>query len=252
MNDSGPMLDVEAVSLRYANGLQALHGVNLKAGAGELVCILGSNGSGKSTLMKCIARLLTPTQGRVLVAGHDMHGLSGKALRLARTRLGVVGQSANLVRRRSVLANVAVATLAKHDDLRTALGFWPRAEAEFAWECLGEVGLQEHADQSAGQLSGGQAQRLSIARALAQRPQVLLADEPLASLDPEAAEEIMQLLRRLADRGLAVVVVLHQPEMALRFADRLAGLVGGRLGFDLPTAEVARERIDTLYRRSAA
>lgn len=252
MAKQDPMLSVDAVSLRYANGLQALQGIDLRAEKGELVCVLGSNGSGKSTLIKCIARLLKPTEGRIQVAGLDMHLLSGRELRHTRSGLGVVGQSANLVRRRSVMANVAIGSLAGHNDVRTALGFWPRAEAGFAWECLVEVDLQAHAHKRAGELSGGQAQRLSIARALAQRPRVLLADEPIASLDPEAAEEIMRLLRRLADGGLAVVVVLHQPDMALRYADRLAGLVGGRLVFDLPSGSVERDRIDALYRRDAA
>jgi phosphonate transport system ATP-binding protein len=191
--------------------------------------VLGHNGSGKSTMLKCIAGMLQPTAGSVRVAGNEISRLSGRALRDARLALGMVFQHAYLVRRRSVLANVQCGTLGRHRNLATAFGALPANERPHALSCLEEVGLAPFAQQRAGTLSGGQAQRVAIARALAQSPRALLADEPVASLDPEAAEEIMRLLRRLASHdGLAVMCVLHQPDLARRYADRILGLRQGR------------------------
>ena len=246
------VLRVAGLSLRYPNGVQALSEVSVQATSAEFVVILGANGSGKSSMLRCIARLQKPTSGNIVVAGHDMIALHGRALRQARSRIGMIGQTAHLVRRRSVLANVICGTLARHGDLRTAMGLLPRAEAELAQECLAHVGLNHLAQQRAGTLSGGQAQRVAIARALAQQPQLLLADEPVASLDPEAAVEVMRLLRRLADEGLAVFCVLHQPELAQHYADRIVGLMNGRIAFRTRACDISRCEIDQLYGRRAA
>jgi phosphonate transport system ATP-binding protein len=245
---SGVKLAVRDLTMRYTNGHTALRGMNLSVEAGEMVVVLGSNGSGKSTFMKCVVGLNRPTSGTVEVAGRDLTALSGKALREARLPLALISQHANLVRRRSVLANVCSGALARHRSLATALGRVPRDEIEPALGYLAEVGLADLAAQRAGTLSGGQAQRVAVARALAQIPQVLLADEPLASLDPEAADEVMRLLRRLAsDDGLAVVCVLHQPELATRYADRLVGLRRGNVVFDRPASLVSSSQIADLY-----
>jgi phosphonate transport system ATP-binding protein len=241
-------LAVRDLTMCYPNGHTALRDMNLSVKAGEMVVVLGSNGSGKSTFMKCVVGLNRPTSGTVEVAGRNLTALSGKALREARLPLALISQHANLVRRRSVLANVCCGALARHRSLATALGRVPRGEIEPALGYLAEVGLAELAAQRAGTLSGGQAQRVAVARALAQIPQVLLADEPLASLDPEAADEVMRLLRRLAsDDGLAVVCVLHQPELAMRYADRLVGLRRGNVVFDRPASLVSSSQIADLY-----
>jgi phosphonate transport system ATP-binding protein len=241
-------LAVDNLTMRYANGHTALRDFNVSVQAGEMIVVLGSNGSGKSTLMKCVVGLNRPTAGSVEVAGRDLAALSGETLRQARLPLALISQNANLVRRRSVLANVCCGTLGRHRTLATAMGRLPREEIEPARACLDEVGLLHLAGQRAGTLSGGQAQRVAVARALAQRPDVLLADEPVASLDPEAADEVMRLLRRLAtEDGLAVVCVLHQPELAARYADRLVGLRRGQLEFDRPAAEVSSQQIARLY-----
>ncbi|HWI26730.1 MAG TPA: phosphonate ABC transporter ATP-binding protein [Stellaceae bacterium] len=247
------MLDVRGLSLRYPNGTQALAGFDVAVGSGELVVVLGGNGSGKTTLLRCISRTLSPDKGEVRVGGVDLAQLSGEKLRRARLDLAVISQHAALVRRRSVIANVATGALGRHDTLWTALGGLPADELTAARGHLGEVGLDHLARQRAGTLSGGQAQRVAIARALAQRPRVLLADEPVASLDPEAAEDIMRLLKRLAaEEKLAVLCVLHQVELAYRYADRVVGIRGGRLAFDLPRAEVSREAVHRLYLSEAA
>jgi len=220
---------------------------------GELVIVLGGNGSGKTTLLRCIARTLMPTQGEVWLNGTDLTALQGERLRRARLALAMISQHASLVRRRSVLANVATGSLGRHYTLRTALGGLPASELEAARRHLADVGLADLALQRAGTLSGGQAQRVAIARALAQRPGVLLADEPIASLDPEAAEDIMRLLRRLAgEENLAVLCVLHQVEFAYKYADRVVGLRDGRIVFDLPCAEVSRDAVRRLYTSEAA
>jgi phosphonate transport system ATP-binding protein len=244
----GVKLAVRDLTMRYTNGHTALRDFNLSVNAGEMVVVLGSNGSGKSTFMKCVVGLNRPTAGSVAVAGHDLAALSGRALREARLPLALISQSANLVKRRGVLANVCCGALGRHRTLATALGRVPREEIEPARAYLDEVGLLNLAGQRAGTLSGGQAQRVAVARALAQRPHVLLADEPVASLDPEAADEVMRLLRRLATGdGLAVVCVLHQPELAARYADRLVGLRRGQMAFDRPASQVSSQQIAQLY-----
>jgi phosphonate transport system ATP-binding protein len=248
-----PMLEVTNLSKRYPTGRVALRRANLKVQAGEFVIVLGSNGSGKSTLLRCVARLIDPTEGAVRVADHDMTRLKGGDLRRARTALAMISQHANLVKRRSVLANVACGALGRIGDWRSRFGMLPGEELEAAHHYLAEVSLQNFWAQRAGTLSGGQAQRCAIARALAQRPKVLLADEPVASLDPEAAEEIMKLLRRLSSRDrLAVVCVLHQPELAVRYADRIVGIRDGSIEFDLPVDEARRRDISVLYAARAA
>ncbi|SMF77605.1 phosphonate transport system ATP-binding protein [Tistlia consotensis] len=242
------LLRVRGLRMRFAGGTAALDGVDLSVGPGELVIVLGSNGSGKSTLLRCISRLLHPTGGEILVAGQNLSRLEGAALRRARQALGMIFQHGNLVRRRSVLANVVSGSLGRHPGIRTSLGLLPAGEVPAALGYLREVGLEHLAQRRASTLSGGQAQRVAIARALAQRPRLLLADEPVASLDPEAAEEIMRLLRRLAkEDGLGVLCVLHQPELAVRYADRIVGLQHGRVLFDQPAGELAEAPIDRLY-----
>jgi phosphonate transport system ATP-binding protein len=246
-------LAVRGLVMCYPNGHTALNGMNLSVRAGEMVVVLGSNGSGKSTFMKCVVGLNRPSQGSVEIAGRDLAKLDGRALREARMPLALISQSANLVKRRDVISNVCAGSLGRHRTWRTALGWLPSEEMAPSRSFLDEVGLLHLAEQKAGTLSGGQAQRVAVARALAQRPQVLLADEPVASLDPEAADEVMRLLRRLAtEDGLAVVCVLHQPDLACRYADRLVGLRRGVMEFDQPTAMVPMNKITNLYSGEAA
>jgi phosphonate transport system ATP-binding protein len=243
------LLEVRNLAMYWPNtGLHALRDINLSVGAGELTVILGANGCGKSTLLKCIVGLLSPTGGSVVVAGHEIAHLSGVPLQLARLDVAMISQHSNLVKRRSVIANVLTGALGRHPDWRTSLGILPVVELPQAYRHLQTVGLTHLAAQRSGTLSGGQAQRVAIARALAQAPKVLLADEPVASLDPEAAEDILRLLRRLArEDDLAVLCVLHQPGLALRYADRVVGFRDGRVVFDAPSNAVSATMVDTLY-----
>jgi phosphonate transport system ATP-binding protein len=248
-----PIIEADGLGVRFPTGRQALDGASLSLSAGEFVVILGANGSGKSTFLRCIAGMLRPTAGRVRVAGHEISGLNGRAQAEARLAIGMIFQHAHLVRRRSVLSNVLTGTLGRHRTFKTAIGFLPSSEAPHALRCLDAVGLREFAPQRAGTLSGGQAQRVSVARALAQRPRALLADEPVASLDPEAAEELMRLLRRVCtEDGLGVLCVLHQPDLARRYADRIVGLRDGRMVFNERPAQVREPDISQLYVREAA
>jgi phosphonate transport system ATP-binding protein len=247
------MLRVAKLTMRYPNGKVALAGFDLTVNEGELVVVLGGNGSGKTTLLRCVARMLQPSEGEIWLDDTDLAGLSGERLRQARLPLAMVWQQANLIRRRSVLANVASGALGRHGGWWTAVGGLPAEELRAAHIHLDEVGLVALARQRAGTLSGGQAQRVAIARALAQRPRVLLADEPVASLDPEAAHEIMRLLRRLAaEENLAVLCVLHQVDLAYEYADRVVGIRDGRTVFDLPCDELPRDAVRQLYLSEAA
>jgi phosphonate transport system ATP-binding protein len=247
------MLRVRALSLRYPNGKLALADFELEVERGELVVVLGGNGSGKSTLLRCITRTLKPTAGEVWLGETNLCSLEGEKLRRARLELAMVWQQANLIRRSSVLTNVASGALGRYSTLRTVCRGLPAAELDAARRHLADVGLAALAEQRASTLSGGQAQRVAIARALAQRPRVLLADEPVASLDPEASEEIMRLLQRLArSERLAVLCVLHQIELAYAYADRVVGIRDGRIVFNLPRSEVSREAVRRLYVSEAA
>ncbi|WP_428534248.1 phosphonate ABC transporter ATP-binding protein [Rhodopila sp.] len=246
-------LSVRGLTLCYPNGTQALRGIDLEVRAGELLVVLGGNGCGKTTLLRCITRALRPGSGEVWLGGRNLADLNGLQLRQARQVLALIGQHAALVRRRSVTANVVCGALARHKTAWTALGGLPASELPGALACLRQVGLAHLADRRAGTLSGGQAQRVAIARALLQHPLVVLADEPVASLDPEAANDIMRLLRRLAhDEGLAVLCVLHQVDLAFAYADRVVGMRDGSIAFDRQRARLAVDEVNGLYTARAA
>lgn len=247
------MLRVLGLSLRYPNGKLALSDFGLEVHPGELVVVLGGNGSGKSTLLRCITRTLNPSSGEVWLGPTNLCALEGERLRQARLELAMIWQQVSLVRRSSVLTNVASGALGRYSTVRTIFRGLPPAELDAARGYLADVGLASLAEQRAGTLSGGQAQRVAIARALAQRPRVLLADEPVASLDPEAAEEIMRLLQRLArSEQLAVLCVLHQIDLADAYADRVVGIRNGRIAFNLPRSELSRDTVRNLYIGEAA
>jgi phosphonate transport system ATP-binding protein len=231
-------------------GAPALRGVDVEVAPGEIVCVLGANGSGKSTLLRCVVRLLEPDSGAIELCGVDLAGIHGPALRAARRRAAMIFQQVLLVRRRSALANVAFGALGELPLHRSASErLFPPEVIERAHDALHRVGLPHVAHQRADQLSGGQAQRVAIARALCQRADVVLADEPVASLDPRAAESVLGLLQDVAHRdGLGVLVVLHQPELARRYSDRIVGLLDGAVEFDRPAREVLMADIAPLYR----
>jgi phosphonate transport system ATP-binding protein len=197
-------------------------GFALSAEPGEFVALLGPSGAGKTTLLRCIARLLDPDAGEIIAAGHPMHRLHGRALRMARREIGFIFQQFNLVRRRSAIGNVLAGRLAAVPLWRVVLGHYPVEDRNAAYAALDRVGLREFTAERADQLSGGQQQRVAIARAIVQKSKLLLADEPVASLDPESAEGVLMLLRDITrEREMTVLCSLHQPALAERFCDTI-------------------------------
>ena len=228
--------------------MRAVDTVTLSVSRGEFVCIIGPSGSGKSTLLKCINRLIEPSSGKVLLEGRDLTVLRGASLRRQRRRIGMIFQQFNLVRRSSVLENVLAGRLGHHDSFG-----WARFNAEdrrLAWRSLDRLEIADKARARADTLSGGQQQRVAIARALAQQPEIILADEPVASLDPETAVVVLDYLRDINRRdGITVICSLHHLELAKRYGDRIVALRRGRLVHDGTPDSLDREAYGRIYGR---
>jgi phosphonate transport system ATP-binding protein len=229
---------------------QALAGVDLTVRRGEVVAVLGANGCGKSTLLRCALRLIEPDGGDTWLGERELNGLGGRDLRDARARAAMIFQNVNLVRRRSAIQNVAYGGFNRLSARRSVSHrLFPPQLVELAATSLDRVGLADVALQRVDTLSGGQAQRVAIARALCQQADVILADEPVASLDPAAANAVLALLQRIAkEERIGVACVLHQPELALQYADRIVGMEAGRVVFDARPNAVSSVSIDDLYR----
>ncbi len=241
------LMQLRELQVRFPGGTQALEPTTLSVAAGEFLVLLGASGAGKSTLLRCLNGLVQPTGGELRLQGAPGGVLTPRHLRAHRRACGMVFQQHHLIGRQSALANVLMGGLSRHHALRT-LWPWGRAEQVRALECLDRVGLLDKALARADTLSGGQQQRVGIARALMQAPRLLLADEPVASLDPATAEGVMSLLHGICKSDqLTAVVSLHQVELARRFADRIVGLRGGRVVFDGPPAALTPEHESGLY-----
>lgn len=246
-----PVIRIEALTKRFDDTV-ALSDVDLTVGRGEIVVLLGLSGSGKSTLLRHIDALELPTTGRVSVLGEQVPTLRGRALRRLRSRVGFIFQQFELVGSLTVLENVLTGALAGLRGPRLGLFGYSRAHKLRALEHLDRVGLLERAYQRADTLSGGQQQRVAIARALMQNPQVLLADEPVASLDPESSAQVMALIRQIAaDDGLTVLCSLHQVDLAIDWADRIVGLRHGEVVLDTPTTGLDKAQVMEIYGRVA-
>lgn len=228
-----------------------LDGVTLDIGPGEFVVIVGLSGAGKSTLVRTINGLVPISSGTLVVDGMPVHELSGRRLRRLRARIGMIFQSFNLVGRVSVLQNVLVGRLHATPELRSLIGLFRESDRERAFLALERVGIVEKAYVRASQLSGGQQQRVAIARALAQDPAVILADEPVASLDPPTANMVMRDLQRInAELGITTIVNLHFLDLARRYAHRIIGMRAGRIVFDGPPADADDAVFEQIYGRS--
>lgn len=234
----------------YPNGTRALNGVSASIEQGEFVAVIGLSGAGKSTMIKMVNRMTDVTDGSVEVDGVDVMKLSGKSLRRFRRGVGMVFQSFNLISRASVLSNVLAARVADMGWLRSVLGIYSREDKILALEALNKVGIIEKAYQRADQLSGGQQQRVALARTLAQRPKIILADEPVASLDPITANQIMRDFKRINEsENITVVVNMHHVDLALRYAKRVIGVNKGEVVFDGPASQVTEELLRRIYGR---
>jgi len=240
------MIEIRGVTKVYGD-ITALRGVDLRVSVGELCVVLGPSGAGKSTLLRCVNRLTEPTSGDILVAGKPAPRNRAE-LRALRRHIGMIFQDHNIVPRLSVLKNVLTGRLAAMPPLAAALQVFPRADIDIALFALRRVELAERANDRADRLSGGQQQRVGIARALAQRPQVILADEPVASLDPKTARVVLDDLRRAAhELGIAVLCNLHQVEYALEFADRVVGICDGHVVYEGTPEQLDEVALSRIY-----
>lgn len=244
-------LEISDLCKRFPDGTKALSGVCLNVEPGEGVMLIGANGSGKSTLLNCILRLEEATSGSILVGDVDTVKAGGRVLRDVRRKVGMIFQKFNLVGNLSVFHNVL------HGALGRSKGAWcwmpqtaPREERQRAMESLERVGLESLADRRVDTLSGGQRQRVALARMLMQGPELILADEPVSSLDPKAGQEVMDLLWEIGrERRMTVLCTIHSLDLTLQYAERVIGLRSGLLAVDTAVSETSSQELKQLYER---
>ena len=247
-----PLLRIEHLVKVYPRGTRALDDVTLDIGTGEFVVLIGLSGSGKSTLLRCINRLIEPTSGRIVFDGIDVTRAGRTELRRIRRRMGMVFQQFNLVRRSSVFQNVLSGRLGYRSTWRTIASRPSRAYIELGFENLARVGIMDKAYARADALSGGQQQRVGIARALMQRPQLMLADEPVASLDPATSHSVMKYLEEINKKdGITVICSLHFLSLARRYGTRVIALKAGRVAFDGRPRDIDERRFKEIYGEDA-
>ncbi len=242
------MLTIQDLTKVYPTGAKALNGVSFRVDEPKVITIIGPSGAGKSTLIRCINRLVEPTSGKILLDGTDIAGLSSRGLRKARRRMGMIFQEYNLVERLTVMENVLSGRLGY-------IGFWrayrrkfPPEDVTAAFKLLDRVGLEGYQNTRADAISGGQRQRVGIARALMQRPDLLLVDEPTASLDPKTSRQIMRLLVELAhENNTPALVNIHDVALAQTFSDRIIGLADGRIVFDGTAEDITSDVLTQIY-----
>jgi len=246
------VLRVENLTKVFPDGTVAVKNVSFKVRDGEFLAIIGLSGSGKSTLLRCINRLIDPTEGRVVWDDLDITAAKGKELRHIRRQIGMIFQQFNLVRRSTVMTNVLSGRLGYANPWSSVFHQFSGQDRRRAETALERVGISEKADNRADQLSGGQQQRVGIARALMQEPRLMLADEPVASLDPVLAHSILQYLELLNQQdGITVLCSLHFLDLVHRYATRVIGLKDGELVFDGLPSELTRERFKEVYGEEA-
>lgn len=245
------MIKFENVDKVYGNGVKAMDQVSLEIAQGEFVAIIGLSGAGKSTLIRTINKMIDITGGKLTVNGVDVSQLRGASLRRFRRKIGMVFQSFNLVSRISVIKNVLSARVADLSLPRVLFGLYSKQDKILALESLDKVGILEKAYIRADQLSGGQQQRVALARTLAQTPEIILADEPVAALDPVMADVVMEDFKRInREMRITVIINIHHVDLALQYADRIIGIRAGQIVYDGPTASVTDEVLRQIYGRS--
>lgn len=246
------MLKVENLTKIYDGGIRALDNVSFEVEKGEFLAIIGLSGSGKSTLLRCINRLIEPTEGTITWDGVDITNASQEELRRIRRRIGMVFQHFNLVNRSKVLTNVLAGRLGYSNPALSVVNRFSKADMDKAYAQLARVGLEEKATARADELSGGQQQRVGVARAMMQDPEIMLADEPVASLDPVLAHSIMQYLERInQDDGVMVLCSLHFLDLVHQYADRVIALNEGKLVFEGSPQEIDDKRFKEIYGKEA-
>ncbi|MFO1442335.1 phosphonate ABC transporter ATP-binding protein [Bacillus sp. Bva_UNVM-123] len=244
------MIEFKNVKKVYPNGTIGLNNINLTINKGEFVVIVGLSGAGKSTLLRSINRLHEISEGEILIDGKSITKAKGRDLLRIRRDIGMIFQNFNLVKRSAVIKNVLSGRVGYHSTIRTIFGLFPQEDVMLAMKALERVNILEKAYARADELSGGQQQRVSIARALAQEAHVILADEPVASLDPLTTKQVMDDLRRInQEDGITTVVNLHFIDLAREYATRIIGLRAGEVVFDGPVEEATDEKFSEIYGR---
>jgi phosphonate transport system ATP-binding protein len=242
------MIEFVHAGKTYPNGVKGLKDVNLKIEQGEFVAIIGLSGAGKSTLIRTINRMIDVTAGHVIVDGVDVMTLHGKSLRKFRRRIGMIFQSFNLVTRSTVIKNVLTSMVPDMDFFSVLLGIFTKKQEMAALQALDKVGILDKAYTRCDQLSGGQQQRVALARTLNQNPSIILADEPVAALDPVTANQVMSDFKRInKEMNISILINIHHVDLALEFADRVIGIRGGEIVYDGPVQDVTQKVLDTIY-----
>lgn len=244
------MIEFKDVSLVYPNGTQGLKNINLEINHGEFVVVVGLSGAGKSTLIRSMNRLVTPTDGELIIDGENILKYNSRNLRKLRTKVGMIFQNYNLVKRSTVMKNVMSGRLGHTGTLRSMFNLFSKEEIALGYQSLERVNIAEKLYQRADQLSGGQQQRVAIARVLTQQPKIVLADEPVASLDPPTSHQVMKYLRKInKEDNITTIVNLHFIDMAMEYADRIIGMRAGEVVFDGPASEVSEKTFEEIYGR---
>lgn len=246
------IVEVNGVQKLYNNGVRALKGVSFQVNPGDFVAIIGLSGSGKSTMLRCLNRLIDPSSGSIKFKGEEITGLSRTELRRVRRKIGMVFQHFNLVDRKSVLTNVLSGKLGSMGTLKSIGGFFSEADKKAALEKLEIVGLPDKPHVRADELSGGQKQRVAIARALMQDPDLILADEPVASLDPATSHSVMRYLQKVnKDMGKTVICNLHFLSLVRQYANRVIALKGGEVVFQGGGTDIDNKLFKEIYGEDA-
>jgi phosphonate transport system ATP-binding protein len=242
------MIEFKDVNKTYPNGVTALKNVNLTIDQGEFVAIIGLSGAGKSTLIRCINRMHEINEGTLTVNDVNVGKLSGKQIRSFRRKIGMIFQSFNLVTRTSVINNVLISSVPELSWWRKLVGLFPKEKKVEALEALDKVGILDKAYNRVDQLSGGQQQRVALARTIAQNPDIILADEPVASLDPVTAKVVMDDFKRInQETNMSILINIHHVELALEYADRVIGIRQGEVVYDGKSEDVSQDVLDQIY-----
>ena len=242
------MIEFKQVSKVYPNGFKGLDNINLTIEQGEFVGIIGLSGAGKSTLLRTVNRMHDITEGELKVDNQNVMILKGKSLRRFRRKIGMVFQSFNLVSRTTVIRNVLTANVPNMGFFRSFFGVFTKEEKIAALEALDKVGILDKAYIRADQLSGGQQQRVALARTLAQNPEIILADEPVAALDPVTAKQVMDDFKKInKEMDITILINIHHVELALDYCDRIIGIRAGKIVYDGPAKDVTKDVLDMIY-----
>lgn len=242
------IMSIENLNKEYSKGKSVLKDVNFEIKQGELLSIIGPSGAGKSTLLRSINRMIEPTSGKITFDNKNITNVKGRELRNMRKNIGMIFQHYNLVDRLSVFENVMHGTLGYKNSLQGIFSLYTESEKEEAIDIITELGIEDHIYKRCDELSGGQKQRVGIARALVQKPKIILCDEPIASLDPSSSRVIMEHLRKICnEKGITVIVNLHQVDVAKNYSDRIIGLNSGEIVFNGHPSEINKEVIQAVY-----